>query len=120
MTAGDERITELWNAGKFSHAITSFCHLIQNSWFNYEKNGELKKKLSTFCKLVETECEQNPEVIFNIYGTLKKIRNWDDETLCNELRIGAEEIEDIKSRRRPSSEGVGLKMLYGLFPQMAV
>jgi hypothetical protein len=51
---------------------------------------------------------------------LKKTRNWDDETLCKKLRINKRAIEDIKNRHMPSSEGTGLKMLYELFPQMAV
>jgi hypothetical protein len=51
---------------------------------------------------------------------LKKVRNWDDETLRKELRISEKAVEDIKRRRRPNSQGVGLKMLYGLFSQMAV
>jgi len=51
---------------------------------------------------------------------LKKARNWDDETLCKELRISANALEDIKSLRLPISDGVGLRMLYELFPQMAV
>jgi hypothetical protein len=47
-------------------------------------------------------------------------RDWDDAALCKKLKIGQKAIEDIKSRRRPGSESVGLKMLYELFPQMAV
>jgi hypothetical protein len=34
--------------------------------------------------------------------------------------ISQKAIEDIKNRRKPRSEAVGLKMLYELFPQMAV
>jgi len=55
-----------------------------------------------------------------VYQMLKKARNWDDETLCRELRISANALEDIKNLRLPISDGVGLKMLYELFPQMAV
>jgi hypothetical protein len=51
---------------------------------------------------------------------LKKTRNWDDETLHKELRISEKAIESIKKRRRPRSKKAGLKMLYELFPQMAV
>ena len=51
---------------------------------------------------------------------VKKARNWDDETLCAKLRIGDKAVEDIKNRHRPKYEGVGLRMLYELFPQMAV
>jgi hypothetical protein len=51
---------------------------------------------------------------------LKKAKNWDDETLCKKLKISGKAIEDIRNRHKPRSEGTGLKMLYGLFPQMAV
>jgi hypothetical protein len=51
---------------------------------------------------------------------VKKARNWDDEMLCKELRISKKAIEDIKSHRKPKSKAVGLRMLYELFPQMAV
>jgi hypothetical protein len=64
--------------------------------------------------------EENAEVLFNLYEMLKKTRNWDDETLHKELRISEKAVEDIKRRRRPTSKKVGLKMLYELFPQMAV
>ena len=37
-----------------------------------------------------------------------------------ELRISANALEDIKSLRLPISDVVGVKMLYELFPQMAV
>ena len=120
MTAGYERIRELWKAGNFSEAISNFCKLIQEGLLNQEKIGDLNKDLVKFWKLVEAECGENGEVIFNLYEILKKARNWDDETLCMELRISAQDVEDIKSLRRPSSEAVGLKMLYELFPQMAV
>jgi len=66
------------------------------------------------------ECEENPEVVFTLYEMLRKAKNWDDETLRKELRISKKVIEDIKNRHKPRSEAVGLKMLYELFPQMAV
>jgi hypothetical protein len=80
----------------------------------------LNKNLSKFWELVEVECEENAEVMFNLYEMLKKVRNWDDKTLCKELRISEKAIEEIKSRHKPRSEGLGLRMLYELFPQMAV
>jgi hypothetical protein len=51
---------------------------------------------------------------------LKKAKKWDDEALCKKLRINRRAIEDINNRHKARSEGVGLKMLYELFPQMAV
>jgi hypothetical protein len=51
---------------------------------------------------------------------LKEARKWDDETLCKELRISEKVIENIKNRYKPMPEGVRLKMLYELFPQMAL
>lgn len=82
--------------------------------------GTSNKDVAKLWKMVEAECELNVEIIFNLYEMLKKTRNWDDETLRKELGISEKDVEDIRNRRRPSSEGVGLKMLYGLFPQMAV
>ena len=72
------------------------------------------------CELIEAEYEENPAVIFNLYETVKKTRNWDDETLCRELRIGERDLEEIKVGHKPKVEGTGLRMLYELFPQMAV
>jgi hypothetical protein len=51
---------------------------------------------------------------------LKKAKDWDDETLRRKLEIGNEAMENLKNRHKPRSEGLGLKMLYELFPQMAV
>jgi len=51
---------------------------------------------------------------------LKKAKNWDDETLSKELKISGKAIEAIKNRHGTRSKTVGLKMLYELFPQMAV
>ena len=51
---------------------------------------------------------------------LKKVRDWDDERLCRKLRISDKAIEAIKNRHKPGPEAVGLKMLYELFPQVAV
>jgi len=66
------------------------------------------------------QCEENIEVMFNLYEMLKRARNWDDKTLFKKLKISEEAIEDIKAHPRPRSETVALRMLYELFPQMAV
>ncbi len=85
-----------------------------------EEIEDLKEKLPEYWGLVEAECEENAEVMFNLYQTLRKARNWSDETLCNELRIDGKALEDIRNLRKPESEGVGLKLLYELFPHMAI
>jgi hypothetical protein len=85
-----------------------------------EESKSFNKNLSKFWELVEVECEENAEVMFSLYEMLKKAKNWDDETLCKELKISGKAIEAIKNRHRPMSKTVGLKMLYELFPQMAV
>ncbi len=85
-----------------------------------KKTESFKEELTRFWELVEAECEENPEVMFILYEMLKKDRNWDDEALCKKLKIKKKAIEDIKHHHKPRSEGVGLKMLYELFPQMAV
>ena len=87
---------------------------------NQKEIESFNRNLANFWELVEVECEENAEVLFNLYEMLKKARNWDDGTLRKELRISQKAIEDIKRRRRPRSKKVGLKMLYELFPQMAV
>ncbi|MGD0916751.1 MAG: hypothetical protein ABSB22_09850, partial [Thermodesulfobacteriota bacterium] len=85
-----------------------------------EEIGNLSNNLHKLWELVEVQCQENGEVIFRLYEMLKKARNWDDETFCRELKISEKAIEDIKSHRRPRAKAVGLKMLYELFPQMAV
>lgn len=120
MTAHCEEIMELWKAGKFVDAIRYFSHWKLKGLVTEDESKSFNNNLATFWELVEVECEENPEVIFNLYEMLKKARNWDDETLCRRLRIGEKALEDIKNRNKPRVEGSGLKMLYELFPQMAV
>ena len=120
MTFYYEEIMGLWKKGKFSEAISYFSQLISESLLNEGEIENLNKNLSTFWELVEVECEENAEVMFNLYKMLKKARKWDDETLCKKLTISKKAIEEIKSHHNPRSEGLGLKMLYELFPQMAV
>lgn len=120
MTAYYEEIMELWKAGSFLDAIKYFSRWMPKGLLNEEEIGSFNQNLATFWQLLEVECEENPEVLFGLYKELKKARNWDDEALCRKLEISDETIEDIKNRHKPRSEGVGLKMLYELFPQMAV
>ena len=111
---------ELWKAGKFFDAIGYFCQWISKGLLNEEETKKFNKELVKFWELVKVECAENAEVVFTLYEMLKKARNWDDERLCKELRVSGKAIEDIKHRDKPRSEAVGLKMLYELFPQMAV
>jgi hypothetical protein len=120
MTAHYEEIMELWKAGKFFDAIRYLSDLIPEGLVSEEERKRFGKDLAKFWELVEVQCEENAEVVFTLYEVLKKARNWDDETLRKELRISEKAIEDIKGRRRPGAKMVGLKMLYELFPQMAV
>ena len=120
MTAHYEEITELWKEGKFFEAIRCFSRWVLKGLVSEEESESFTKELARFWELVERECEENPEVMFTLYEMLKRDRNWDDEELCKELKIKKKGIEDIKNRHKPRSEGVGLKMLYELFPQMAV
>jgi hypothetical protein len=120
MTTHYEEIMELWKARKFSDAISYFSHWMSEGLLGQKEIENFNLNLSKFWELVEVECEENAEVMFSLYEMLKNVRNWDDETLCRELRISEKAIEDIKNRHKPRSEAVGLKMLYELFPQMAV
>jgi hypothetical protein len=120
MTAYYEEIMELWKARKFSDAISYFAQWMSEGLLGQKEIESFNRNLLKFWELVELECEENAEVMFSLYEMLKKARNWDDETLRKELRISKKTIEDIKSRCIPRSKTVGLKMLYELFPQMAV
>ena len=120
MSAYYEEIMELWKAGKFFDAIRYFSQWMPEGLVSEEESKSFKKELARFWEIVEVECGENGEVMFALYHMLKKERNWDDERLCRELKISGRAIEDIKNRRKPRSEGVSLKMLYELFPQMAV
>jgi hypothetical protein len=120
MTAHYEEMMELWKVGNFLDAIKHFSRWMPKGFVSEEESESFKKELAKLWELVEVECEENPEVVFTLYEMLKKDRNWDDEALCKKLRINRRAIEDIKNRHMPRSEGVGLKMLYELFPQMAV
>ncbi len=120
MTAYYEEIMELWKAGKFFDAISFFRKWMSKGLLGQEQIEGFNMCLAEFWELVEVESEENPEVMFGLYEMLKEGRNWDDQTLCTKLKISEKAIEDIKNRRKPRSEGVGLKLLYQLFPQMAV
>ena len=106
--------------GKFFDAISYFSQWISGGLLNQKEIESFNRNLAKFWELVEVELEENAEVLFNLYEMLKKARNWDDETLRKELKISNKSVEDIKRHRRPRSKKVGLKMLYELFPQMAV
>jgi hypothetical protein len=120
MTAHYEEIMELWKEEKFFDAIKYFSRWMPEGLVPEDESKSFNKNLSKFWELVEVECEQNGEILFSLYEMLKKARNWDDETLCKKLKISEKTLKDIKNRHKPRSEGVGLKMLYELFPQMAV
>ncbi len=114
MTAYYEEIMELWKAGDFSEAISFF-----SEWLSKDSLAEsFGKELSNFWRLIEVECEENPGVMFSLYEMLKKVRNWDDKTLCKKLIISEKAVQEIKRGHKPRSKGLGLKMLYALFPQM--
>ncbi len=120
ITDAYEKMMELWNPRRFSDAISCFNQRMRGSLLDQKQNESFSRNLRQFWDLVEVECQENPEVMFNLYKMLKKVRDWDDETLCRRLRINGKAIEDIKNNRNPRSKSVGLKMLYELFPQMAV
>jgi hypothetical protein len=120
MTPYYEKIMELWEAGKFFDGISYFGQWLPGGLLSQNEIENLNKNLAKFWELIEVECEENAEVMFNLYEMLKKARNWDGETLCKKLKISTQVIEDIKNRHKPRSEAVGLKMLYELFPQMAL
>lgn len=101
-----EEILESWKAGRFFEAISYFFESMAEGLFNQEKTESFNKNLLIFWKLVEGECEENPEVVFALYEMVKKARNWDDKTLCKKLRINEKDIQDIKNRHKLSSEGV--------------
>ena len=115
-----QEIKKLWEAGEFVDAIGCFSSFIQEGLLSQQEIEDFNKNLANFWESVEAECEKNPKVMFSLYEMIEKARNWDDETLCKELRISPNALVDIKSLRLPISDGVGLRMLYELFPQMAV
>ncbi len=111
MTVYYEELMELWQAKRFFEAISYFCESMAEGLLNQEETESFNKNLLNFWELVEAECEENAEFMFSLYEMLKRARNWDDERLCKELRISEKAIGDIKNRRNPRSEAVGLKML---------
>ncbi|MGA2317961.1 MAG: hypothetical protein ABSG71_16515 [Thermodesulfobacteriota bacterium] len=113
-----EKVMELWRAGKLLDAVEYFNQCKKEGLLSEEEIEELDKKLPEFGELIEEECEENPEVIFNLYTMLKRAKSWDDETLCMELKISEKTLGDIKSHYRPRSKKVGPKMFYELFPEL--
>lgn len=87
MSAYYEEIIELWNARKFSDAISYFSQWVSKGFLVQEEIENFNQNLATFWELVEVECEENPEVMFSLYEMLKKARNWDDQALCKNLKI---------------------------------
>jgi hypothetical protein len=120
MTTHYEELTELWKTGNFSDAIGYFSRWMSKGLLGQEEIENFNRNLAKLWELIEVGCEENPEVLFTLYEELKKARDWDDAALSKELKINKKAIENIKNRRKPRSESVGLKMLYELFPQMTV
>ena len=120
MTVYYQEIIELWQTGNYFDAITFFSQWLSKGLLLEKETYSFNKNLSKFWEFIEVECEENAEVMFSLYEMLKKARNWDDQTLRRRLRISEKALEDIKNRHKPRSVAVGLKMLYELFPQMAV
>ncbi len=120
MTAYYEEIMELWKTGKFFDAIKYFSCWMSEGFVSEKETENFNQNLAKFWELVEAESEENAEVMFSLYEMVKKARNWEDGILCEKLKVSSKAIEDIKNHQRPRSKGVGLKMLYELFPQMAV
>jgi len=85
MTAHYEKIMELWKAGSFYNAFIHFGQSISEGLLSQEE-------FPKFWELIEAECQENIGVMFNLYRRLKKARNWDDGTLCGELRIRGEAL----------------------------
>ena len=120
MAAYYEELMEFWQAANFSDAISHFSRWMSKGVLAQEEIENFNQNLTEFWELVEVECEENSEVMFTLYEMIKRERDWDDEKLRKKLKISGKAIEDIRNRRKPRSEGLGLKMLYELFPQMAV
>ncbi len=108
-----DTIVEFWKAEDFSAAFTQFGSSMAEDLLT-------QKELADFWHLIEAECKKNAAVIVNLYRVLRKEKCWDDETLCQRLRISPQTLEDIKNRRMTDLGAVGLRMLYELFPHMAV
>jgi len=66
MTAYYEEIMELWKAGKFFDAINCFSQWIPKGLVTQEEIESFSKNLLKFWELVEVECEENAEVMFNL------------------------------------------------------
>ncbi len=115
-----KKIMELWEARKFLDAISRFRQWMSEGSLSQKEIESFNRYLAEFWELVELESQRNAEVLFILYEMVRKARNWDDKALCMKLEISGKTIESIKNRRKPRAEGVGLKMLYELFRQMAV
>jgi len=120
MTDQYEKIMNLWEARKFSDAISYFGRWMSKGLVDQEEIQSLNRCLAEFWELVELESQKNAEVLFILYEMVRKARNWDDETLCGKLEISNKTLESIRNRHKPRAEGVGLKILYELFRHMAV
>jgi len=58
-------------AGKFFKAMSYFSQWILESSLNEEEIKNWNKNLSKFWELVEVECEENGEVMSNLYEMVK-------------------------------------------------
>ena len=120
MTVYYEEIIELWQTGNYFDAISFFSQWLSKGLLLKKETYRINKNLSSFWELIEVECEENPEVMFSLYKMLKKVRKWNDKTLCKKLKISEKALEEIKNHHKPKSEGLGFKMLDELFRQMVV
>ena len=67
MTDYCEKVMDLWQARKFSDAISHFSQWMSEGELGQQEIERFNRNLAKCWELVKVECEENPEVLFSLY-----------------------------------------------------
>ena len=108
-----EKLLDYWRAGKLEEADKYFDRCRKEGLFTQEQIEEYIKMSPDIIDRVEEKLEKNPNLLFELYCYIKNKRNWDNDKLCEYLKIGKEDIDDIKSLK-PISKKIHNKIIGAL------
>ncbi len=108
------KIIELSKAGEILHAQDYLEKCKKDKLLSQEEIKKLDKLVLDWGALIIQECLSDPKVTYSLYNTLRRVTEWDDETLMNQLNISQKSLENIKNFKIRSSKVIE-KMLAGLY-----
>jgi len=99
-----EKLLDYWMAGKFEEANKYFDDCKKEGLLSQEQIEEWNKMSPDKYDRFEETLEKKPGLLFELYCKIKNKRNWDNDKLCEYLKISKEDIDDIKSLKPISTK----------------